>query len=149
MQNTIDRNKDNKDIEGMITSPINQGASENGIKINTTVTLSGDAVDPGDANVRTNPPTPKVNQESSIDTSNKTSVNASKVVPELPVTSGIVTAGKGSEMLNILVNDSFSTNKSGKLKKGGKNGKKNGKKAGKEKKSKGASIMGYSAMEIL
>ena len=55
-----------------------------------------------------------------------------KVVPELAISpsgTGIVTAGKGSEMLNILVNDSFSTNKSGKIKKGGK--KKKG--AGKEK----------------
>ena len=51
--NTIDRNNDNKDIEVMITSPTNQGASDNGIKINTTVTLSGDAVGPG-----TDPTTP-------------------------------------------------------------------------------------------
>ena len=50
-------------------------------------------------------------------------------------------------MLNILVNDSFSTNKSGKIKKAG--GKKNKKGAGKEKKGRQASIMGYSAMEIL
>ena len=53
-------------------------------------------------------------------------------MPELAISpsgTGITTAGKGSEMLNILVNDSFSTNKSGKIKKGGK--KKKG--AGKEK----------------
>ena len=53
-------------------------------------------------------------------------------------------------MLNILVNDSFSTNKSGKIKKPGKGGKKNAKKSGaKEKKPKAASIMGYSALEVL
>lgn len=44
---------------------------------------------------------------------------------------GIVTAGKCSEMLNILVNESFSTAKSGKHKKSGKKTKKAG---GKEKK---------------
>ena len=41
----------------MIASPKNQGASDNGIKINTTVTLSGDAVEPTDV-VGTEPPTP-------------------------------------------------------------------------------------------
>lgn len=61
------------------------------------------------------------------------------IVPHLNTT-GITTAGKGDEMLNILVNDSFSTNKSGKRKKKGKKGK--GKKDS-------AQEMGYSAMEIL
>lgn len=62
---------------------------------------------------------------------------------------GIVTAGKGSEMLNILVNDSFSTNS--RMSRRGKGGKKNKKKgsATKEKKEKKANIMGFSAMEIL
>lgn len=70
-------------------------------------------------------------------------------MPDLPIT-GIVTAGKGSEMLNILVNDSFSTNRSG-MSRRGKGGKKNKKKgsATKEKKEKKANIMGFSAMEIL
>ena len=62
------------------------------------------------------------------------------VVPELPI-AGLVTAGKQDEMLNILVNDSFSTNKSGK------------KKGKKSKKGKGdkavAKEMGFSALEIL
>lgn len=53
-----------------------------------------------------------------------------------------MTAGKGSEMLNILVNDSFSTNKSGKKKS------KKAKKGGPAKEKK-ANIMGFSAMEIL
>jgi hypothetical protein len=44
------------------------------------------------------------------------------------VTSGIVTAGKGDEMLNILVNDSFSTTKSKKKSKGLKKGSKETKK---------------------
>ena len=137
MRNTIDRNKDNKDIEGMMASPRNQGASDNGIKINTTVTLSGDAVEPAEV-VATEPPTPKINNEhdTSVDPSRHSSKTASKGLPELPVASGIVTAGKGSEMLNILVNDSFSTNKSGKIKKPGKGGKKNSKKPVKEKKQK-------------
>ena len=61
------------------------------------------------------------------------------VIPEL-----IVTAGKGNEMLNILVNDSFSTNKSGKKKT------KKGKGKDKEKeKSKKKNKAGFSAMEIL
>ena len=134
MRNTIDRNKDNKDIECMMASPKNQGAFDNGIKINTTVTLSGDAVEPADA-VRTEPPSPNRNEhDTSADPSRPSSKTPSKGVPELPVTSGIVTAGKGSEMLNILVNDSFSTSKSGKIKKPGKGGKKSSKKPGKEKK---------------
>ena len=134
MRNTIDRNKDNKDIECMMASPKNQGASDNGIKINTTVTLSGDAVEPTDV-VGTEPPTPNINEhDTSVDPSRHSSKTASKGVPEQPITSGIVTAGKGSEMLNILVNDSFSTNKSGKIKKPGKGGKKSSKKPGKEKK---------------
>ena len=49
---------------------------------------------------------------------------ASNLVPELSIAE-ITTAGKGDEMLNILVNDSFSTNKSGKKK--GKKSKKGGK----------------------
>lgn len=57
----------------------------------------------------------------------------------------LTTAGKGEEMLNILVNDtSFSTNKSGKRSvKKGKKGKK-----GEVGHSK-AKEMGFSAMEIL
>jgi len=51
-------------------------------------------------------------------------------------------------MLNILVNDSFSTAKSGKHKKNSKKTKKSGVSKDK-KKHKEASIMGYSAMEIL
>lgn len=71
-----------------------------------------------------------------------TTTGAAKFTPIVPHlnTTGITTAGKGDEMLNILVNDSFSTNKSGKRKKKGKKGK--GKKDS-------AQEMGYSAMEIL
>ena len=46
------------------------------------------------------------------------------VMPALQTT-GITTAGKGDEMLNILVNDSFSTQKSKKKGKGKKGSKKN------------------------
>ena len=61
------------------------------------------------------------------------------VVPALPI-AVITTAGKGDEMLNILVNDSFSTSKSKKKKKGGKKGSKKGKD---DKKG------GFTALEIL
>lgn len=142
----------------MIT-PTNQATvnqDQPGIKINSnnaTVTLSGDAVEPGEQAFSSvgKMTSPQIKEESSIEQQSSTNPNnVSRVVPELPVaaTSGIVTAGKGSEMLNILVNDSFSTNKSGKIKKAaGKKNKKGG--GGKEKKQRQASIMGYSAMEIL
>lgn len=143
----------------MIT-PTNQttlNQEQPGIKINSnnaTVTLSGDAVEPGDQALSSTGKmtSPQIKEESSIEHQSSTNPNnVSRIVPELPVaaTSGIVTAGKGSEMLNILVNDSFSTNKSGKIKKAA--GKKNKKGGGgaKEKKQRQASIMGYSAMEIL
>ena len=64
------------------------------------------------------------------------------VVPALPMTQ-ITTAGKGEEMLNILVNDSsFSTNQDKKKKK-------KGKKGGKSKQPKVAKEMGFTAEEIL
>lgn len=65
----------------------------------------------------------------------------SKLVPNLSIAE-ITTAGKGDEMLNILVNDSFSTTNSGKKKN------KKGKKGGKKGKAV-AEKMGFSALEIL
>ena len=60
----------------MIASPKNQGASDNGIKINTTVTLSGDAVEPTDV-VGTEPPTPNINEhDTSVDPSRHSSKTA-------------------------------------------------------------------------
>lgn len=60
------------------------------------------------------------------------------LVPALQVAE-LTTAGKGDEMLNIVINDSFSTTKSKKKKKGAKKGKggKNDKKGG------------FTALEIL
>ena len=70
----------------MATSPMSQGAPENGMKINTTVTLSGDAVEPAVTEQPTSPA--QINEhDTSVDPSRHSSKTASrKGVPELPVT---------------------------------------------------------------
>ena len=110
-------------------SGVNSAANgEDAIQINAnsgTVTLSGDADQP-----------PK--EEGGIPAG---LTRFQPVVPALPMTQ-ITTAGKGEEMLNILVNDSsFSTNQDKKKKKKGKKGK--------GKQHKVAKEMGFTAEEIL
>ena len=89
---------------------------ENVIKINpisATVTLSGDHISPANENA---------SDDNKFNITQVTEQSkASNIVPELSIAE-ITTAGKGDEMLNILVNDSFSTNKSGKKRKKGKKG---------------------------
>ena len=95
-----------------------------------TITLYGDQIQ--------SPVSLKKTRNSLLNQSS-TSQNEPRIAP-----TGVVTAGRGDEMLNILVNDSFSTNKSKKVVKTGKETGK-GKKVGKKALPKA----GYSAMEIL
>ena len=128
---------DNKDLTGMISkTTVLSSEEEKRMQINpnsATVTLSGGDIPPAAQDDKTS--ADQVLSEDPNEEAKQT------LVPELSMAE-ITTAGKGDEMLNILVNDSFSTNKSGKKK--GKKGKK-----GKQMAKMVAEKMGFSAMEIL
>lgn len=101
------RNKqgDNQDLQGIVARTSNPPEIQIGPN-GATVTLSGDHISPA---------SPEKSHLSST-------ILAVSQAPLRVAPSGVVTAGKGKEMLNILVNDSFSTNHSKKTgsKKGGK-----------------------------
>ena len=100
------------------------------------MTLSGDHISPA---------SPLKSHVSSPTTSIGVALQQ-KEMPLRTTPTGIVAVGKGSEMLNILINDSFSTNhskKTGGTRKGGK------KKLASRTREHSAQQTGYSALEIL